>query len=844
MTTHAPAPPGTRIEFPYLDGIRGLAAIVVVLYHAWLFTGLTGQATSSPQLAVPRLIVGHGYLGVPVFIVLSGYVLMLPIARAGAGWYTKGFGTYIFRRAKRILPPYYAALLLSIALIAAIPLLRNPSGTQWDSKVPLTAGGVVSHLLMLQDVGRGWIEQLNGPMWSVAVEFQIYFLMPLILLLWRFVGGWAAAAITAAVSVVPVFFGILTFAHTWLLGLFAVGMLAARLTFAAPPRRRWIEPAALAAGLAVAGVLYRELAPVRAHGWMVELVAGCLTAAVLVWLGRRAVAGRGNLITGFFGSRPMLFLGLTSYSIYLFHSPLIALANLLLLPLHLPLAAEYLVLTFGAVPLALGASWLMFYLVERHFLNSRQRTARGELREGREGRHASAPAPDGARVNAAFHSSQPLSAGYESCYGVANRSQGDTVSDHTLRVAIISLNYAPERTGIARYTSSLAQGLHKRGHDVQVITTHPHYPEWKIHEGYGQWRRDELVDGVPVRRLRHYVPRRPTWIPRALGELSFGLRALLTPWGGADVVVLPSPALFACSLILLRARLLRRRPATVMWVQDLYSLGAAETQGGGGSLVAALSRVESATLRTADGVALIHSRFRDEVVSHLGVEPERVGVIRNWTSVAAVDRAIDRHAVRLRMGWTPEELVLMHTGNMGVKQGLENVIEMARLADAIRYPVRVVFTGGGSQKDRLVELAAALSNVEFLDALPDGEFEEVLNCADVLLLNEKPGVAEMAVPSKLTTYFSTGLPVVAATDAASISAAELDVSGGGLRVDPGDPAALLQVVTRLGTDSALRARLGMAGREFRDRYLAEDTAIDNYVEWLQALVEQHSHARV
>jgi glycosyltransferase involved in cell wall biosynthesis len=407
-------------------------------------------------------------------------------------------------------------------------------------------------------------------------------------------------------------------------------------------------------------------------------------------------------------------------------------------------------------------------------------------------------------------------------------------------VAIISLNYAPERTGIARYTSSLAQGLHKRGHQVQVITTHPHYPEWKIREGYGQWRRDELVDGVPVRRLKHYVPKRPSWIPRAIGELTFGLRALFTPWGRPDVVVLPSPALFACSLILLRARLFTRNAATVVWVQDLYSLGAAETQGSGGAAVQALSRVESATLTAADGVTLIHSRFRDQVVDKLHVESERIGVIRNWTSVTEVDRAIDRHAVRLRMGWSPDELVLMHTGNMGVKQGLENIVEMARIAEQVQYPVRVVFTGGGSQKRRLVELAAPLSNVQFVDALPDGEFEEVLSCADVLLLNEKPGVAEMAVPSKLTTYFSTGLPVVAATDAASISAAEVEVSGGGLRVDPGDPAALFEAVTRLGADSALRARLGMAGRKFRDAYLAEDAAIDSYEEWLQQLVDHHA----
>ncbi|HEY0248654.1 MAG TPA: acyltransferase [Gryllotalpicola sp.] len=396
----------TRVEFPYLDGIRGLAALVVVLYHAWLFTGLSGQAVS--QLTIPRLIIGHGYLGVPVFIVLSGYVLMLPLARADTLWYAKGFGSYIRRRAKRILPPYYAALLFTLILIAAIPLLRQPHGTQWDSKVPVTPGGVVSHLLMLHDLSGGWIQQINGPMWSVAVEFQIYFLMPIILVLWRFLGRWVAAAVTVVVSVIPVYLGLGGYAHPWLLGLFAVGMLAADLTFTPAGARRWTEPAALAVGLVVVAGLYVAVPVVRAHGWLIEVVVGCLTAAVLVWLGRLALAGRRNVVTRAFGSRPMLFLGLTSYSIYLFHSPLIGLANLLLLPLHLPVLANYLVLTFGAVPLALGVSWLMFYLVERHFLNSRQRTASHELRDaptpvpGVENEPEEGPAPEAKGAEPAF----------------------------------------------------------------------------------------------------------------------------------------------------------------------------------------------------------------------------------------------------------------------------------------------------------------------------------------------------------------------------------------------------------------------------------------------------------
>jgi peptidoglycan/LPS O-acetylase OafA/YrhL len=366
-----------RIEFPYLDGIRGLASIAVVFYHALLFTGLSGSGPA--DLPIARLIVGHGYLGVPVFIVLSGYVLMLPVALNDRLWYRRGFRNYITRRARRILPPYYAALIFTLLLIALIPVMRVAHGTQWDTKLPVTFGGAISHFLMLHDLTGGWIGQINGPMWSVAVEWQIYFLMPLMLLLWRRMPSWAAAAIVLAISLVPGLVGVGTYAHPWLVGLFAVGMLAADLTLSGRIRVGRRASAWFAAALVVVGAAYVAVPPLRAHGWLIEVVVGCLVGYGLLWLGQLALKGRHNVVMGFFESRPMMYLGLTSYSIYLFHSPLLGLANLLLLPLHLPVLANYLLLTFVAVPLALCVCWLMFNLVEKHFLNARQKSASAEM---------------------------------------------------------------------------------------------------------------------------------------------------------------------------------------------------------------------------------------------------------------------------------------------------------------------------------------------------------------------------------------------------------------------------------------------------------------------------------
>lgn len=411
------------------------------------------------------------------------------------------------------------------------------------------------------------------------------------------------------------------------------------------------------------------------------------------------------------------------------------------------------------------------------------------------------------------------------------------MTDRALRIAILGLNYAPEPTGNAPYTSSLAEGLIKRGHQVRVVAAHPHYPEWSIREGYGQWTRREVVKGVDLTRLRHYVPKNPSGMRRLLSEISFGIRLMFRRWGKPDVVVLVSPALVSSWMALGRARLLGKRPAVAIWVQDLYSLGIAETGDGGGLAERVLTSIESQTFRSVDGVAVIHDRFAAHAVAKLGTHAERVEVIRNWTHLPPAPE-IDRADVRRSLGWRDDEVVVLHAGNMGKKQGLINVVEAARIADQRQARVRFVLMGGGNQKDALVAAAAGLTRIEFIAPLPNDQFQGALASADVLLVNELPGLAEMAVPSKLTSYFSTGRPVVAATDIGSVTAGEIEASGGGVRVNADDPSALLDVVLEIGDDGPRSELLGSRGLEYRTRVLGSEAAIDHYAEWLVSLAAE------
>ena len=394
-------------------------------------------------------------------------------------------------------------------------------------------------------------------------------------------------------------------------------------------------------------------------------------------------------------------------------------------------------------------------------------------------------------------------------------------------IAIFSVNFPPEPTGVAPYTGALASGLHKLGYDVTAHVAQPHYPQWAHYKGYGQWTRNDHVEGVAVHRHRHYVPHSPHGLRRLLSELSFGVRLVLAGWESSRAVIVVSPALFASVLVVMRMRLSRQRPPLVVWVQDLYALGMAETKEGIG-LAGRLTRwMEAHTLRAANRVVVIHPRFARYAMRELGIDPSKVVVVRNWAHLPAA-APVDSLTARSALGWPTGVTLAVHTGNLGVKQGLENVVDAARIADELGAPVHFMLVGDGCQRQKLMKRAQGISRLTFVDPLSDAEYHLALSAADVLLVNEMPGVTEMAMPSKLTSYFHAGRPVVAATDPHGLSAEEVAASGAGTVVPAGDPAKLLDAISSISEDAAAAAQFGANGQRYRQAVLDEHVAIEQW----------------
>ncbi len=404
------------------------------------------------------------------------------------------------------------------------------------------------------------------------------------------------------------------------------------------------------------------------------------------------------------------------------------------------------------------------------------------------------------------------------------------------RILLIGINYWPEETGVAPYTTALAEHLVAAGSRVTVITGMPHYPRWRVFDGYrGRLRLIETVRGVQVYRNRHYVPARQSAVRRALYEATFLLHVVsLKGLEPPDVVLGIVPSLSGGLLAAAAGR--RYHIPFGLVVQDVMGQAAEQSGIRGGALVAQLTReVEGWIARKAAGIAIVAEGFRTYFEGR-GVLPERIVHIPNWSHIPSP--RVPRAEMRAQLGWPVWVQIVLHAGNMGLKQGLEHVVSAARLAAARRPDLRFVLMGNGSQRAVLESLAAGLPNVTFLDPQPAERFPDVLGAADVLLVNERKSVIDMSLPSKLTAYFVAGRPVVAAVPPGGGTAREVTRSGAGIVVPPEDPAALLAALDAFAADPPLSERLGAAGPAYAADHLSAEIALKRAAKFVEGLLDR------
>lgn len=387
------------------------------------------------------------------------------------------------------------------------------------------------------------------------------------------------------------------------------------------------------------------------------------------------------------------------------------------------------------------------------------------------------------------------------------------------RLLVWGINYAPEETGIAPYNTDLCAYLRERGCSVSMVTAFPYYPHWQKRPG-DRWRlfRRERDNGVKVYRCALYVPSVPTAARRMLHEASFVavsfLVALFLPRPRAIFVVSP-PLLLGTAARLLS--MVKRAPC-FFHVQDMQP-DAAIAMGflRPGRLTSVLYRLERIALNGAAQVSGITEgmlrMFREK-----GVPPNRLALLPNWriSGESVRNEGLPEGEFRRKYGVPADAFLLAYSGNLGRKQGLSVLIDLAGTLRNSAPAAHIAIAGDGGEKKSLEERVRNenLPNVSLLSLLPRADYEQLLREADVSVVTQQKGSGALFFPSKLLRILPAGKPVLAVADPDSELARAVADGDFGICVPPDRSDELAATVLDIVQCPGRLAGMGERGREW------------------------------
>jgi colanic acid biosynthesis glycosyl transferase WcaI len=403
------------------------------------------------------------------------------------------------------------------------------------------------------------------------------------------------------------------------------------------------------------------------------------------------------------------------------------------------------------------------------------------------------------------------------------------------KVLLVTTNYWPEPTGISVYTTDLAESLKEARHSVSVLTSLPHYPWWKIPSEYAHLvEGTSEQNGIKVVRAKHLIPPKMNALVRIRFESSlwWNLRRVSKDFksGEFDLVLACIPTV-AAGIVGKRIAKKLSLPFGLI-VQDLSGAGAKQSGLRGGALISKVAHaVEGSALKAADGLVVVSPAMHDVVIG-LGVEGSRISQILNYSARTIV--SVNREQARSRFGWVVDDFVVVHTGNMGAKQDLGNVVIMADSLPT-KSKIKIFLVGHGNQESNLRSLCFGKGNISVLPAVSEEDYSALLSAADLLLVNERSTQMEMSLPSKLTSYLYSKRPVIAAVPRDGASWKFLE--GIAELVDAGKPELLAKAIEELSRNPERRFELAKKGLEFARVHLDPEIGRQKYLDWVENLIE-------
>ncbi len=403
-----------------------------------------------------------------------------------------------------------------------------------------------------------------------------------------------------------------------------------------------------------------------------------------------------------------------------------------------------------------------------------------------------------------------------------------------MRILMIVDRYHPEVRSAAHLFQDLAEGLHRAGHQVTVLTKMPRANLPPTTGGAALPAR-ESVGGVEVVRIRGLFAATSTVPLRALDEAYVALRMArdVAARQRPDAIVVYSPPLPLAAMAAVAARL--RGISCVLNLHDIYPAMVVEM----GKLrnpaaIKLAQMLERLTYRCATHIVVPAKRSR-EVLARNGVRQDKIDLVPNWADTEAVPgKKLNDFRVRHALG---AGFVVSYAGVMGIYQDIGTVIESARRM-CWEADISFVLAGDGVCLPQWKSAARELPNVRFIPPLSRQEYRELLDASDVCLVPLSGELLSPAIPGKIPSIMAAGRPIIAIVPPDKDAAELVNLSQSGMVVRPGDAAGLERAIRRLLQDPELARQLGLNGRRYAEKEFGRSQAVRRFENLILETIQQ------
>ncbi len=399
-----------------------------------------------------------------------------------------------------------------------------------------------------------------------------------------------------------------------------------------------------------------------------------------------------------------------------------------------------------------------------------------------------------------------------------------------MKILIYGLHFKPDLVGIGKYTGELADWLHQHGHEIRVITAPHFYPDWEITKK--QWGYKKEKENYKVWRCPIYVPAKPRSLTRLLHLLSFAVSSVPVllrnfTWK-PDYIISIEPPFFTSPMALCYAWFTKSQ--ALLHIQDLeidaaYSLNILKK----GILYKYILKIEKYILNKFDTISTISLGMKNELIKK-GIDENKIYILPNWADIDKIHPKIDNDYLKKRLGLSKTDKIILYAGNMGEKQNLISVINVAKKMNNGNNTISFILVGEGAVKKRLENevLKRNIINVTFLPLQPEADLGALLTLADIHLITQDQNISDYVLPSKLTNILSVGgVAIVSANHDTQLSnlIEKYDI---GYLVKPNSEEELLEAITELISNETELARIGKNARKYAEQYLSQDQILTEF----------------